>query len=171
MPKPRPFSPSRDALVPAVRDVLLHHPGPAVHFRELFDLVGPESGSPPDPEHLRTVLDSGLLPVRVLEPRSRSGVTAGLRTWVLLLARPELGRSRPTLPRLLERSLSILGRETDDASPREMARWERLLDEERRVRSAVRRWAAPPAPERRPTTTPLRDRRRRARARALRPAR
>lgn len=170
-PAPSPRAPTglspdpERRLIPALMDALLHHPGPAVPLGELSGLVRPELDAPLDPEALRRTLDSGSLPVRVLEPRNLRW-PGGLKSWVILLNSKPRRRSGARLSRHLSKTLSRLGQGLDASSVPEMARWERLLHEEQEVRRVACRWLPPREPETLRTTTPPLHRRRRARARA-----
>ncbi|TVP55016.1 MAG: hypothetical protein EA351_11610 [Gemmatimonadales bacterium] len=127
--------------------ILRHHPAPAVSIDEAQELIAessPES-QPPDRDSVARLLarDPQL---RLLTPPSRRWAGAGPRSWILIRNSPEVPEARSIEGRL-RTSLRRIGDHLEPGSIRALARWERLLREERKVRSALRRRLRSRTPE------------------------
>ncbi len=119
--------------------ILRHHPAPAVSIDEAQELIAESSveSDPPDVESIArfSARDPQL---RLLTPNSRRWAGAGPRSWILIRPSMEARASRSIEGRLRS-SLRRIGEHLEPGSIRALARWERLLREERKVRSALRR--------------------------------
>lgn len=119
--------------------LLRHHPSPALSVEEARNLVAEsDPGSrPPEPDAFAsmTMRDPQL---RLLALTNRRWAGAGPSSWILLRTPGGPGSSRSILGRLRE-SLRRLGEELEPGSTLALARWERMLREERKVRLVLRR--------------------------------
>ena len=132
-----------DGLKRAAQDVLDRHPAPALPLNELHELVVQEgSGIPPRMEHLVRNLRRTDNDIRVLgtDPRRLSELAPG--GWAV--APP--GERRGCMPQRsicgkLRESVRALGEALEPGSNIALARWARLLHEERRARRVLNRQA------------------------------
>jgi hypothetical protein len=130
-----------DRLGQAAAELVEVSPSPALTDRELRELLG-RARSDPAPEEDRIVeaLRDPSVGVRLLlRPKRRWSAPVGPRAWILAGDRPERAESRPrSIGERLTETLRALARAVDPDSALSWARWTRLLEEEGRVRRALR---------------------------------
>jgi hypothetical protein len=134
-----------DSIPESAASMLQRHPAPALTVEEVRALLHGGSGAPPASEdillrELRRRPD--LLRILELPPRRWAG--AGPRSWILARG-PGDGEARRALTGILRASLRHLGERLDPDSALALARWERLIREEGRIRRALSRRRTKPA--------------------------
>ncbi len=133
-----------DSIPESAATVLRRHPAPALPIGEVRTLLFGSPGGRPLPEEvlLRELRRRPDL-VRVLESPPRRWAGAGPRSWIVARV-PGDGEARTPLSARLRASLRHLGEGLESGSALALARWERLLREEERLRAALRRRPASP---------------------------
>lgn len=115
------------------REILLRHPAPAVQVEELQTLVARERPGPePSLDHLIATLRPSETGIRVVDtdpPRLSWHAPTG---WAVAPADEE--NHGTSLARVMRESLRRLGECLEPGSNLALARWARLLNEERRAR-------------------------------------
>lgn len=132
-----------DSIPESTASMLRRHPAPALTLSQVRALLygSPGAPSPPEASLLRELRRRPDL-IRILEPPSRRWAGAGPRSWIL--ARVPGDEERPrALAGKLRASLRHLGEGVETDSSLALARWERLVREEGRVRLALSRRRAP----------------------------
>lgn len=122
------MEPTHDELV----RLLKHHPSTAITVEEARDLLSatrPEAHTPDEDEIASLSERDPQLRLLSLPRRRWAGVGPG--RWILLDDTD--GPTPRTLPDLLRRSLHRIGQALEPGCTRSLARWERMLREERRV--------------------------------------
>ncbi len=139
-----PFTNSKEArMIPNPDDlaeVAHHHPAPAITLEEAQSLLASDIWQEAETEDDGTTPDSRWDPqLRLLTPQTRRWANLGPREWILACG----GTGGPVSPRSilgrLRESLRRLGEELEPGSTLQLARWELLLREERKVRRTLRR--------------------------------
>jgi hypothetical protein len=123
----------------ATASTLRHHPAPALTLDSLRELLHGSPGGPTSGEEilLRELRRRPDL-VRILETPPRRWAGAGPRAWILARGPGAVEEDRGLSGRL-RASLRHLAEGVDPGSALELARWERLVREEGRVRLALNR--------------------------------
>lgn len=122
------MQPTPDELVRLLR----HHPSAALTVKEARDLLSaarPDSHSPDEDEIASLSERDPQLRLLALPRRRWAGVGPG--RWILLDETD--GPSSRSIAELLRRSLHRIGQALEPGSTRSLARWERMLREERKV--------------------------------------
>lgn len=134
-----------ERLTHTARDVMGRHPAPALPAEKLQSLLAREQpGSCPSVRALLQALKEQSVAIRVLEGDTDRFGAAGPTHWVL--TEVESRNPGPSSPRVLARmreSVRVLGWQVEPGSNLALARWARLLDEERRARRAINRVMRP----------------------------
>jgi hypothetical protein len=107
-------------------------------------LTGTSALPPPSDEHLLREFRRYPELFQVVEAPETSRRWGSPRAWILARRAPEPG-SHPSLTARMRASLRILAEQVDGQSQHDLARWERLLREEGRVRNALSRRRSGPA--------------------------
>lgn len=129
----------------AAVSILTRHPAPALpldHVREFIRREGPGGRAP---THLEAARPGSSGPLRVLGPTRRRWAGPGPRRWVLALGRGGRMPSR-SLPGRMRESVRVIGLHVEPASMCALARWERVVREEGRVRESLSRKQAERGP-------------------------
>jgi hypothetical protein len=135
-----------DSIPESAASMLQRHPAPALTVEEVRTLLHGGSGAPPaNTDILLRELRRRPDLLRILELPPRRWAGAGPRSWVLA-RRPGDREARRALTGILRASLRHLGERLDPDSALALARWERLVREEGRIRHALSRRRTPPAP-------------------------
>lgn len=131
-----------DELVNSAREVLERHPAPALSAPDLHTLLIRERPtSCPSFEALLQALRQAGEELRILEGDEARFAAVGPRRWVLRPPTSAAGgrRASRSLEARMRESLRTLGSALEPGSNLALARWARLLAEERRARRAIRR--------------------------------
>lgn len=134
-----------DSISESTASLLERHPAPALTLEELRTLVqGGHKASSTGGETLLRELRRRPDLLRILELPPRRWAGAGPRAWIMS-RRPGAREAHRALPGILRTCLRHLAEQVDPASALALARWERLVREEGRVRLALSRRRTPPA--------------------------
>ena len=135
-----------DSIPESAASMLQRHPAPALSVEEVGNLLHGGSEAPrANAELLLRELRRRPDLFRILELPPRRWAGAGPRSWVLA-RRPGDREAHRALTGILRASLRHLGEELDVDSALALARWERLVREEGRIRHALSRRRTPPTP-------------------------
>jgi hypothetical protein len=133
-----------DSIPESAATVLRRHPAPALPIGEIRTLLfGSPGGRPLAEDALLRELRRRPDLVRVLESPPRRWAGAGPRSWIMARV-PGDGEAPTLLASRLRASLRHLGEGLDSGSALALARWERLLREEARLRVVLRQRREPP---------------------------
>lgn len=128
-----------ESIPESTASVLRRHPAPALTLSEVHALLyGTPGVSSPSESALLQELRRRPDLFRVLEPPARRWAGSGPRSWVLARVPGEDERLRALASRL-RTSVRHLGEGVEPDSALALARWERMVREEGRVRLALRR--------------------------------
>jgi hypothetical protein len=134
-----------EALTRAAQAVMHRHPAPALPADELQDLVAREQPRAcPSVRALLHALKNQSEAIRVLEGDEARFAATGTSSWVLPTPGPASSPApSPTLLGRMRESLRALGQDLEPGSNLGLARWARLLEEERQARRALKRATGP----------------------------
>jgi hypothetical protein len=121
-------------------EVLDRHPAPALPMEELQALVARErAGAAPDPDRLAQALRAASSGVRVVDTDPVRLAPVCSLGWVVAPAGSRRGgASDRSLAGRLRETVRALGHSLEPGSNLALARWARLLMEERRIRDRLR---------------------------------